>query len=244
MRVDGALVALEVVAQHLLHQLHARVHATRVAGQRGEQLELAGGEIDLLVVDQHFVPRHVDGELAELQHFALRLGIGVHAAQKRAGASNQLAGAERLHQVVVGAQLQTDDAVFHLALSGEHDNGHVGVVADGAADALARHAGQHEVEDDKIEVVLRELLERLLAVADRRHPVILAFKIGRHGVADGLFVFNQKDASCFVAHGSLLKLADISDNARPRSLRGPVPSVLVVFAFIVAIRPKGALTCA
>ena len=70
------------------------------------------------------------------------------------------------------------------------------------------------------------------------------FKIGRHGVADGLFVFNQKDASCFVAHGSLLQLADISDNARPRSLRGPVPSVLVVFAFIVAIRPKGALTCA
>ena len=47
MGVDGALVALEVVAENLLNELHARVHTARVAGQRGEQLELAGGKVNL-----------------------------------------------------------------------------------------------------------------------------------------------------------------------------------------------------
>ena len=47
MGVDGALVALEVVAQNLFNQFHARVHTTRVAAQRGEQLEFAGGKVNL-----------------------------------------------------------------------------------------------------------------------------------------------------------------------------------------------------
>lgn len=104
-------------------------------------LELAGGKIDLLAGDEHLVARHVDGELAELEHLALGLGIGVHAAQQRAGAGHQLAGAEGLHQVVVGAQLQADDAIFHLALRRQHDDRHIGGVADDAADALAGTRG-------------------------------------------------------------------------------------------------------
>ena len=89
--------------------------------------------------------RHVDGELAELQHLALGLGVGMHATQKRAHAGNKLARAKRLDQIVVGTQLQADDAVLDLSLCRKHDDGHVGVVADGAAHALARNTRQHEV---------------------------------------------------------------------------------------------------
>ena len=140
---------------------------------------------------------HVDGELAELEHLALRLGIGVHAAQQRAGAGDQLARAERLDQVVVGAQLQADDAIFDLALSGKHDDGHIGVVADGAADALAGDAREHEVEDDQVEVMLAELLQGLLAVADGGYPVVLALEVGRYRIADGLLVLNQQNTPWF-----------------------------------------------
>ena len=143
---------------------------------------------------------HVDGELAELEHLALRLGIGVDAAQQGAHAGDQLARAERLDQVVVGAQLQADDAVLDLALGGEHDDGHVGVVADGAANALAGNAREHEVKDDQVEVVLGEFLQRLLAVADGGYPIVLALKICGYGIADGLLVLHQQDAPGFVAH--------------------------------------------
>ena len=71
--VDGALIALEVVAQNLFNQFHARVHTTRVAAQRGEQLEFTGGKVNLFAAYEDLMTRNVDGELAELQHFALRL---------------------------------------------------------------------------------------------------------------------------------------------------------------------------
>ena len=72
MGVDGALVALEVVAQNLFNQFHARVHTTRVAAQRGEQLEFAGGKVNLFAAYEDLMTRNVDGELAEFQHFALQ----------------------------------------------------------------------------------------------------------------------------------------------------------------------------
>ena len=140
---------------------------------------------------KHFVARHVDRQLAELEHFALRLGIGVHAAQQRAGARNQLAGAERLDKVVVGAQLKADDAVFDLALGGQHDDRHIGVVADGATYALARDAGKHQVKDDQIEMVLRKLFQGLLAVSDSCDPVVLTLEVSRHRIADSLLVLDQ-----------------------------------------------------
>ena len=143
---------------------------------------------------------NVDGEVAELQHFALRFGIGMHAAQQRANAGNQFAGAERLDEVVVGAELQADDAVFDFALRREHDDGHVGIVANRAAHALARHAGKHEVEDNQVEMVLREFVKGVLPVADCRNPIVLALEIGGHRVADRLLVFNQHDTACLVAH--------------------------------------------
>ena len=78
----------------------------------------------------------------------------MHATQKRTGARHELARAKRLDQVIVGTELESDDAILDLALGRQHDDRHIGVVADGAAYALARHAGQHQIEDDQIEMVL------------------------------------------------------------------------------------------
>lgn len=61
--------------------------------------------------------------------------------------------------------------------------------------------GAAEVEDDQIEVMLLELFQGVLAVADGGHPVVLALEVGGHRIADGLLIFNQKNASRFVAHG-------------------------------------------
>ena len=44
-------------------------------------------------------------------------------------------------------------------------------------------------------MVLGELFERFLAVADSRDPVVLALKISRDRIADGFFIFDQKDTT-------------------------------------------------
>ncbi len=194
MGVDGALVALEVVAENLLHELHAGVHAAGVAGEGGEELELGGREVDLLALHHHLVAGDVDDQVPEVQDLDLGLGFHAGAAQQGADAGHELAGRERLDEVVVGAELEADDAVLDLTLGGEHDDGHVGGVADGAANALAGQLGEHEVEDDEVEGVLLELLHGRLAVAHGAHPVTLALQVRLHGVADYLLVLNQQNA--------------------------------------------------
>ena len=106
--------------------------------------------------------RNVNRELAELEHLALRLGIGMHAAKQGANAGDELAGAEGFHQIVVSTELEADDAVFNLTLCGEHDDRHIGIVTNGTAHALARHAGKHEVEHDQVEMMLGKFFEGFL----------------------------------------------------------------------------------
>ena len=135
----------------------------------------------------------VDDQVAEVQDLELRLGLDAGTTQQGAHAGDELTGREGLDEVVVGTKLQADDAVLDLALGGEHDDGHVGGVADGAADALARQLGEHEVQDDEVEAVLLELLEGRLPVADTADPIALTLEVGRDRVANGLLVLDQQN---------------------------------------------------
>ena len=66
--IDGALIALKVVAEHLLDQLHAVVDATGVTGKRGEQLKLGSRQVDFLALDQNLVARDIDDQIAEVEY--------------------------------------------------------------------------------------------------------------------------------------------------------------------------------
>ena len=55
--IDGALIALKVIPEHFLDQLHAVIHTAGMAGKRGEQLELGSRQIDFLALDQDLVTR-------------------------------------------------------------------------------------------------------------------------------------------------------------------------------------------
>ena len=54
---------------------------------------------------------------------------GPHPAQHRADPGDQLARAERLGHIIVGAGLEAADPVALLAARGEHDDRHVGGLA-------------------------------------------------------------------------------------------------------------------
>ena len=60
MHVDGAVVADPVVAPHAVEQLLARQGEALVAGQVGDQIELAGGQCDGLAAVAHLAPGYVD----------------------------------------------------------------------------------------------------------------------------------------------------------------------------------------
>ena len=103
---------------------------------------------------------------------------------------------EGLDEVIVRAKLQTYDAILDLALCSKHDDRNIRGVADGTAHALTGKLGQHEVEHDQVELMLLELLDGGLPVADADNPVTFALKICGNRIADGLLIFNQQDLTC------------------------------------------------
>ena len=87
--------------------------------ERVEQAELERGQRDLGLVDPRAMRVAVDLEAAEPDQRRLALDA-VRAAEQRADPEDQLAHAERLDDVVIGADLEADDAIDLLALRRAH----------------------------------------------------------------------------------------------------------------------------
>src|SRR5206468_2752561 len=100
-----------------------------------EQVELLRRQLEISPVERRAAGALVHGEAADLQH-AGRKTPGA-ATRDGADAGDQLAQAEGLHDVVVGAELEADDAVALLAARGDDDDRHVRPRAQLAADVEA-----------------------------------------------------------------------------------------------------------
>ena len=137
--------------------------------QRQQQVEFAGAQRhrDAVAADE-FALVDVEGPALEAVAFGLvfirrRLAHAV-AAQHRADARNQLAAAERLGQIIVGAHFEADDAVDFVAFGGEHDDRDVAFGAQRAAERQPVLARQHQVEQNEIDVGVGQHLAHGLAV--------------------------------------------------------------------------------
>ncbi len=127
--LDRRQHVLEVVGMHALdglveparaQLLERHVDLPQVLRRRGH---LVRGEIDLPAADAREPLRLVEQVTAAAQRVAgaagaVELQVGVHARE-------QLAGRERLDQVVVGARLQALDRALLAGARGDHDHGDV-----------------------------------------------------------------------------------------------------------------------
>ena len=129
-----------------------------------------------------------------------RIGLAALAALRsprhRAHPRHELVRAERLGDVVVGAELEAADAVRFFGARGQHDDGHAGgglVGAQRLADIEAAHARQHDVEDDDVDRMVADVGERLVAGRrDVRRPAGLLQVVGDE-LRDIAIVFGNED---------------------------------------------------
>ena len=92
-------------------------------------------------------------------------GEGIDPAQEGLHPSHELAHAERLRQVVVGADGQADDEVGLVVAGGEHQHRDVAVLLDAAAHLQAVEAREHQVEEHQVGVQERRQVDAREAVA-------------------------------------------------------------------------------
>ena len=85
-------------------------HSAGLPGARNEEVELGRRQLDLTTRDRHLPAGGVDSDVPDREPLT-PAGRAVDPPQDRTNASKQLAGAERLDDVVVSAKLQADHAV-------------------------------------------------------------------------------------------------------------------------------------
>src|SRR6478735_978886 len=176
-----------VGAPHPVDELTAGEHPAGVAQEHLQQLELLEREPLRGAVDRDDVALDVHPDGSGLERGRREVGL-LPATQHGADPRHQLARRVRLGDVVVGAELETDDLVDLVVLRADHDHRHARGLPDLAADLGARDAGQHHVEEHDVGPVAVELHERGVAVrGDRDLEALLAEHVGER-LAVALFV--------------------------------------------------------
>ena len=192
MDVHGPGLAREVGAPDVLEQRVAGQDDAGVARQRGQQVELAGAQLEPPVADVGLAPAGIDAQVADLDRPAA-LGRHVGPAQDRLDPRHQGSRVERLGHVVVRAQLQADDRVHVLGAGGQHQDRHVAAAAQLAADLEAVHLGQHQVQHDQVRVAALVLDQGLLAVGRGHDGEALLLEVQPDQLDDVALVVDDED---------------------------------------------------
>src|SRR3954447_5620115 len=192
----------------LHEQLVVREHLAWRAREEREQIELACGELYLRAAHADLPRRDVDLEVAEVE-VGHRRGGG--AAEHRTHASRELAWREGLHDVVVGAELETEHTIDLRDAAGEEDHGYAPSAADRRKHLEAAALRQVYVENHQARYSDRELVERARAVADDAHFEALAFEAVAYERTHDVVVVDDEH---------VIGLAELGRGARPRGRAG------------------------
>ena len=222
--VDGAGVAVVLVAPDALEQLVAREGAAGVRDEELQELVLLGRQGDGLVVEPCLIRGEVEPQAADGQALFSRLVLAAAlldaggTAQHGLDAREQLAHGEGLDDVVIGTELEAEHAVNLLGLGGQHDDGDAARLRVGfelAADFESVDFGQHDVEQH--EVGLRGLLEGGPTVGGHLDFIAALLEVEAQEFADGRFIVYDEDLHGIILSGFLGYMRVSKKNGRPPS---------------------------
>lgn len=148
--IDGSRGHVGGIAPDGIEKVIAAEDAALVTGEIIEQAELGSGGRDHTATNGK---RHGGGIDLDVTDFhRARRERALEAAQHSLNPGDKLARAERLGDVIVGAEFKSKDAIGFTAFGGKKDDrnrGQTGHLADGAADFEAVFAGNHNVQNEQ-----------------------------------------------------------------------------------------------
>ena len=192
--VHRAVPVREPAAPDLLEELVARDDPPLLQRERVEEAELGRRQLDALATDVGLDVERVDRQLLDLDWLAATLVLHADAAtSRRAYARDKLFHGERLHEVVVGADLEGVHAVV-LGPTGAHDD-------DRRPDPLgarrldqlpAVDAREHEVEDAYIRPLVAKAREARLPLVHPQRIEAGRGEVPGHALCDDVVVLDDE----------------------------------------------------
>ena len=158
----------------LLQQVVAGLNPAPAPRQHRQQSKLRGRDVDTLATDEDPVAGHIDGQFPKGKEIPFD-GRGLLTFEAAPNPQHQLAGTERLDDVVIRAQLEPKHPVHLRPSGGNHDHRDPfrdRVAAKPLADLEPVQIGQHEVEKHQIRPLRPRDLQSLAGCAGthRFHP--------------------------------------------------------------------------
>src|SRR5579872_3159249 len=150
MDVNGSRIAVEIKSPDGLDQLVAREDAAFVARQQPQHVEFARLEAHVPAADSHFALLRIDLDFADSAARCRFRRRCARASRYGADARDKFARGERLDDVIVCAELKTDDTVDFGAARCEEENGRVRFFTQLPADFEAVETRQTYVEYDDV----------------------------------------------------------------------------------------------
>ena len=156
-----------------------------------EDLELLHREVEHLARPRHF-PRqeiHLQIILVKLENL-----IRASATKQRPNPSEHLGNCKRLHEIVVGAAVESAHAIIDRVLRREDEDRRLQpALAQRREDCESISLGKHEIEHDAIERFVVHEKEALLARCGDADVVMLCLEPVTEGLRDLLFILHHED---------------------------------------------------
>ena len=161
-----------------------------------KKLQLLGRSVDNLSVNSELIAGHIDRKLVILDLLDLLLaGCLTDAPVNGLDSCDNLLGIERLDDIVVGTELETQNLIKGLLLCSYHNDRHIGLLSDLSADLPAVYARKHDIKQDNVRLERIEFYDSLLAVVSKNNTVTVFFKIQSQKLADILIIIDYKNSS-------------------------------------------------
>ena len=214
---DGGGVAEGVEAPDALEELVLAEGDAGILHEEEQEVEFAACEADFFAAAEYAARFGLDFELAREDGVMVFGGRGSAcqafvAGDMRLDAGDELVGAEGLDDVVVRTEAEAADLVDFFLSCRNHEDRRVLFPSDGTADGETVETGQHEVEQDEVEVLRESLLRALSAVGDDFGGKPVRFDVVALKLGNGRIVFDDQDAF----HGSNLPFGGILRYGRCR----------------------------
>ena len=205
--VHGPGVSDVLIAPDLIEELLSCEHPVRGGRKEVEEFQLLRGHVDVLSLVGDRVVREVDDKVRILDDLVPGVPCGgvlcggrVVAAKHRLDPGNEFLRVKGLLHVVVRPELQSQHLVEDLALGGEHDDRHLGLLPDLPADLVAVLPGQHDVQENEVRLIGVEGDKRALAVGDDLRVVALLAHVERDQLRNVLIVIDDQDFLLWCSH--------------------------------------------
>jgi signal transduction histidine kinase len=213
--VDSAVAVTGAPPPDLLQQLIAGGDAPRVEGQRIEEAELGRCE---LCVDTVHVRLHLAGVDAELLDLDRLASVDILRTHPSPGGclhtGDELLHRERLHEIVVGPELERVDAVMLGPAGADDDDRRTDPFGSRGLDhAPAVPSGQHEVEHAHVGVLVAKSCEAEIALRDQERLEARGAEVLGHRLADHLVVLDDEDRSHRQVNNGVRVAGPVEDTA-------------------------------